>query len=212
MASLFSTEVSAYLDQLVPAREGIMQSMEARAARDGFPIIGPASGQACYLIARMVKAKKIYELGSGFGYSTAWFAKAVQENGGGEVHHVVWDETLSQEAKSNLDQLGYADIVRYTVGEAISSLRARNEKFDLIFCDVDKEAYPEAVQVSDEKLRTGGILIIDNMLWSGKIFDENDQSNATQAIRKASEMLAKDKHWLHSLLPIRDGLMVAMKQ
>jgi caffeoyl-CoA O-methyltransferase len=208
---LISSELIEHLNKLVPERNEILRDMEARAARDGFPIIGPASGQACYLVARMIKAKKIYELGSGFGYSTAWFARAVKENGGGEVHHVVWDEALSREARGNLDQLGYSGIVQYTVGEAVASLEKSQEEYDLIFCDIDKDAYPEAIRVAYEKLTKGGILIVDNMLWGGDIFDTSDQSAFTLGICEATDMLAKDDKWIHTLIPIRDGLMLAMK-
>lgn len=208
---LFSKELIDHLNDLVPERNDILREMEDRAAREGFPIIGPASGQACYQIARMIQAKKIFELGSGFGYSTAWFARAVKENGGGEVHHVVWDKEHSAEAKDNLDALGYADFVRYTVGEAVASLRSNPGELDLIFCDVDKDAYPDAIRVAEEKLRKGGVLIVDNMLWNGRIFDEKDQSATTQGIREATEMLARQEHWIHSLIPIRDGLMLALK-
>jgi predicted O-methyltransferase YrrM len=82
----------SYLDSLVPARPPEMQAMESYAQEIDFPIIGPASGYLCYQVARMIAARRIFELGSGYGYSTAWFAKAVTENGGGEVFHVVWDE------------------------------------------------------------------------------------------------------------------------
>ena len=85
-ASLYTPELSLYLDSLVPPRPEEMQKMEAYAREHQFPIIGPASGYLCYQIARMINAKKIFELGSGYGYSTAWFAKAVEENGGGEVN------------------------------------------------------------------------------------------------------------------------------
>src|SRR5258705_9678968 len=122
-----------YLDSLVPPRPPEMQAMEAHAKQANFPIIGPASGYFCYQIARMVGARRIFELGSGYGYSTAFFAKAVQENGGGEVHHVVWDEDLSTRARGHLAALGLDGIVRYHVGEAIATLRETPGPFDLIF-------------------------------------------------------------------------------
>jgi predicted O-methyltransferase YrrM len=176
---LMSDQVKRYLDDLVPERPNEMKHMEAYAAEHGFPIIGPAAGYFCYQIARLIGARSVYELGSGYGYSTAWFARAVQENGGGLVDHVVWDEALSQMASRHLTALGYGDLVRYTVGEAVQSLREATGPFDLIFNDIDKPAYPESLKVIREKLRPGGVLIIDNMLWSGKIFDENDQSDST---------------------------------
>ena len=88
--------ITRYLDGLVPPRPPEMQAMEDRAQRTGFPIVGPASGYLCYQIARMINARSVFEMGSGYGYSTAWFARAVQENGGGIVYHVVWNESLSQ--------------------------------------------------------------------------------------------------------------------
>ena len=209
---ILSDEVSDYLNNLVPPRPKQLEEMEAYAEEQGFPIIGPACGQVCYQIARMIGARKIFELGSGFGYSTAWFAKAVEENGGGEVHHVVWDETLSAQAKTALDELGYTNIVQYTVGEAVAALNKAKGEFDLIFCDIDKEGYPEAIRAVEEKLRPGGTLIVDNMLWSGRIFDENDQSAATQGIREATGMLASSDKWISSILPIRDGLLVGLKR
>src|SRR5262245_27845548 len=105
-------QVRDYLDSLVPPRPAEMQAMEAYAKEAGFPIIGPAAGYFCYQIARLIGARRVFELGSGYGYSTAWFAKAVQENGGGEVHHIVWDEALSQRARKHLSTLGFDGIVR----------------------------------------------------------------------------------------------------
>src|SRR6266508_5360804 len=116
------TQVQEYLDSLVPARAAEMQVMEVYAKETGFPIIGPSAGQLCYQIARMIGARRVFELGSGYGYSTAWFARAVHENGGGTVHHVVWDEELSRKARGHLGALGYGEIVSYHVGEAVAAL------------------------------------------------------------------------------------------
>jgi predicted O-methyltransferase YrrM len=157
-------------------------------------------------------AQRIFELGSGYGYSTAWFARAVQENGGGIVHHVVWDDKLSQMARQHLGALGYNDIVRYHVGEAVEALRNTDGIFDIIFNDIDKDGYPASVPVVYEKLRPGGLLIIDNMLWSGKIFDEKDKSPATIGVRDVTKLLTDSTQWITTLAPIRDGLIVAMKK
>ena len=92
MAKISYDKVQDYLTSLVPPREPELQAMEEYADKNNFPIIGPACGYYCYQLARMLNAKSIFELGSGYGYSTAWFAKAVMENGGGVVHHTVWDE------------------------------------------------------------------------------------------------------------------------
>ena len=106
---LTAAELPSYLDGLVPPRPAELQEMEAWARAHDFPIIGPACGYACYQLARLCGARRVFELGSGYGYSTAWFARAVRENGGGEVHHVVWDQDLSNRARGHLSALGYAD-------------------------------------------------------------------------------------------------------
>ncbi|MCI0577555.1 MAG: O-methyltransferase [Chloroflexi bacterium] len=207
-----SEQVRAYLDSLVPARPAEMQAMEAYAREHNFPIIGPAAGYFCYLVARLIGARQIFELGSGYGYSTAWFARAVQENGGGVVHHVVWDDKLSQMAGHHLAALSYGDIVQYTVGEAVEALRQTSGPFDLIFNDIDKQAYPHSLPVIAEKLRPGGVLIIDNMLWSGRIFDNADQSEATRGVREFTRLITTDPDWVASLVPIRDGLIIAQRK
>jgi len=204
-------QLASYLESLVPEREAEIQAMETRARENGFPIIGPAAGHFCYQIARMSGARRIFELGSGFGYSTAWFARAVRENGGGEVHHVVWDKKLSREARGSLDRLGYGDVVRYHIGEAVQTLREATGPFDLIFNDIDKADYPASLQVIAEKLRPGGVLIVDNMLWYGRIFDEQNNSADTVAVREMTRLLAKSEEWVTSLVPIRDGITVSFK-
>ena len=205
-------QVQEYLDRLVPARPGELQAMEDYAGETGFPIVGPSSGQLCYQVARMIGARRVFELGSGYGYSTAWFARAVQENGGGTVHHVVWDEQLSEKARGHLGALGYGDIVRYHVGEAVAALRQADGPFDLIFNDIDKQGYPASLPVIAQKLRPGGVLIIDNMLWHSRIFDPSDRAAATEGVREFTRLITTDPGWIASLIPIRDGLIVAYKQ
>jgi len=168
-------------------------------------------GQLCYLMARSIGARRVFELGSGFGYSTAWFARAVKENGGGEVHHVVWDDALSAEARTHLDALELGDQVRYTVGEAVATLQRAAGEFDLIFNDIDKRGYPASLPVIESKLRSGGLLITDNLLWSGRIFDRTNRSPDTQGVRKLTRLVMKSPLWTASIIPIRDGVLVGTK-
>ena len=204
-------QLTAYLDSLVPPRPPELAAMEAEAAETEFPIIGPAAGQFCYLITRLSGARRVFELGSGFGYSTAWFARAVRENGGGEVHHVVWDEELSRRSRRHLAALGLDDLVRYTVGEAVEALRQADGPFDLIFSDIDKEGYPDSLPVIEDKLIPGGILMVDNMLWRGRVFDDGDRSPATEGVRELTRRVSADPRWTVMIVPIRDGLLVARR-
>jgi predicted O-methyltransferase YrrM len=151
-------------------------------------------------------------MGSGYGYSTAWFARAVQENGGGRVVHVVWDEELSRRARGHLATLGYDGLVEYRVEEAIQALRRADGPFDLIFLDIDKEGYPEALEVIESRLRPGGVLIADNLLWSGRVLDGRDRSPQTKAIRELTRRVMEGEGWIASIVPMRDGLLLAYKR
>ena len=209
---IIAPPVARYLDALVPARAPELQAMEAEATRTGFPIIGPAAGYFCHLITRLHNAHTVFELGSGFGYSTAWFARGVRENGGGRVHHTVWDPGLTARARVHLDTLGLGHLVEYHEGEAVQALRESDGNFDLIFIDIDKAGYPGALPVIAEKLRPGGVLIADNLLWSGKVLDGDDHSPDTEGIREFTRLVTGDPRWIASLVPIRDGLLVATRR
>ncbi len=210
MPDVLDATLSDYLDSLVPPRHPELQAMEAYAAAHDFPIVGPACAHVCYQIARMTGARRIFELGSGYGYSTAFFARAVKENGGGEVHHVVWDKDLSEKARGHLAALGLDDVVRYHMAEAIATLKDTAGPFDLIFNDITKKDYPSAFPVIDAKLKRGGVLLVDNMLWSRRVLDDVDQTPDTQGVRELTRLL-RQPPWITSVVPIRDGLLIALK-
>jgi predicted O-methyltransferase YrrM len=212
MSEFTYQSVQDYLTTLVPPREPELQKMEEYAEKNDFPIIGPVCGYYCYQLARMINAKSVFELGSGYGYSTAWFAKAVKENGGGVVHHTVWDEDLSKRAQGHLSALGSTEVVQFHIAEAVETLRQTQGPFDIIFNDIDKEGYPDSLPVVKERLRHGGILIIDNMLWSGRVFDSKNHDKSTEAIRRFTRDITTDLDWIVSLIPARDGMIVAYKK
>lgn len=211
VGELLAPQLHQYLERLVPPRPPEMQAMEAYATRTRFPIIGPVAGQFCYQLARMIGARRIFEMGSGFGYSTAWFARAVKENGGGTVYHIVWDDDLSRRARQHLSALGFDGIVTYQVGEAVQTLRQTEGTFDLIFNDIDKEGYPASLPVVADKLKPGGVLVADNMLWHGRVLDPQDHSAETAGVRQLTQMVSSDPGWISSIVPVRDGLLVAYR-
>lgn len=210
--NLLDPNVSAYLHALVPERSEELQAMEAYADEHSFPIIGPVVGHLCYLLARSIGARQVFELGSGYGYSTAWFARAVQEAGGGKVFHTVWDEELSRRAREHLGKLGYDDVIEYRVGESIQALRDTPGTFDLIFNDINKEAYPESLTVIAERIRPGGMLIIDNMFLGGRIFDQDNQSDSVEGVRELTRQVTTSEDWAISIIPIRDGVLLAYRR
>ena len=212
MSKIDYQSVQEYIASLVPPRDLELHKMEVYAEEHDFPIIGPACGYYCYQLARMINARSVFELGSGYGYSTAWFAKAVRENGGGVVHHTVWDEDLSKRAQGHLSALGLTDLVQFHVAEAVETLRRTPGPFDIIFNDIDKEGYPDSLPAIKEKLRHGGLLIIDNMIWHGQTLDPKDHEPSTEAIRRFTRDITTDLDWIVSLIPARDGMIVAYKK
>lgn len=212
MSDIDYDKTQEYLESLVPPRGSELQAMEKYADEHDFPILGPVCGNYCYQLAIMMKATSVFEMGSGYGYSTAWFAKAVKENGGGVVHHTVWDEKLSKMATNHLSRLGFDGLVQYHMAEAVETLRKTQGPFDIIFNDIDKKAYPDSLPVIKDKLRSGGLLIIDNMLWSGRVWDEDDNDQSTEAIHRFTCDITTDPDWIVSLTPIRDGMIIAYKK
>ena len=210
--TLLDPDIAAHLDAQVPPRPPELQKMEAEAARTNFPIIGPAAGHYCYLMTRLIGARSVFEMGSGFGYSTAWFARGVLENGGGRVHHVVWDEELSARARKHLAALGLDQLVEFHVAEAVATLQQAAGPFDLIFNDIDKAGYPAALPVIADRLRPGGLLVVDNLLWHGRVLDDGDRSADTAGVRELTRLVMGDPGWVASIVPIRDGLLVARKR
>jgi predicted O-methyltransferase YrrM len=206
-----SQELVDYLNQLSCHGDPVLERMEAEAQRERFPIIGPAAGRFCHLAARMIGAKRIFELGSGYGYSTLWFARAVREAGGGEVYHTVWDQELSDRAKANVEEAGFSDLVKFHMGEAVAHLQETPGPFDVIFNDIDKHGYPASFPIMKEKLRVGGIILIDNMLWHGQAWDLRDASPNTLGVREVTRLIWEDADFVKQLVPLRDGMICALK-
>lgn len=208
----WNEQVSAYLTDHTRINDPLLLEMEARGAKENFPIIGPQVGPWLYFFAKLIKAQHIFELGSGFGYSTWYFAKAVKENGGGTVTHTVWDADLSKEARVWLERAGLLPQCHFLVSEAVLALTDAKPGLDLIFMDIDKEGYVGAVDVIEKKLRPGGLLLTDNVIWSGKVCEEADTSASTVAIRQFNDLMRDSKRWQYVMNPLRDGLGVALFQ
>jgi caffeoyl-CoA O-methyltransferase len=204
-------QIQQYHSELSRHDDPVLLRMEEEARRDSFPIIGPAAGTFCHLMARAIRARRVFEMGSGYGYSTLWFARAVRENGGGEVHHTVWNEGLHQRARANIEEAGATDLVRFHLGEAVQTLRETPGPFDIIFNDIDKHGYPDSLPVMKEKLRVGGLILIDNMLWHGQLFDPNDRSPNTEGVREFTRRLQADRDFIFQLVPVRDGVIAALR-
>jgi caffeoyl-CoA O-methyltransferase len=201
--------IEAYLERLQPTHDRVQARMEAEGKNRKFPIIGPLVGNLVSLMAQSIEARRVFEMGSGFGYSTLHFARAVGD--GGEVVHTDGDADLSREAQRWLAEAGLDDRVRFEVGDAVGLLAKETEVFDVIFCDIDKGNYPRAWEVARERVRRGGLIITDNTLWSGAVADPDDEEDWTKAIRHYNRLAFGDGAFRSTLLPVRDGVTVSLR-
>ena len=187
MGGITAGAVEDYLYSLLPARDEVLTEMEAEAAKRNIPIVGPAVGRILYQLAMMINAKTVFELGSAIGYSTIWWARAVGE--GGRVIYTDGDRKKADEARGYFDRAGVTRQITLKTGDALEFLSEEKQEFDIIFNDVDKEDYPRVFKLVLPRLRKGGLFVTDNVLWSGKVAQENPSEASTKAILEFNRLL-----------------------
>ena len=206
---LLDDQVSAYLRALNSKYdEPVLLEMERVGEEKGFPIVGRTVGAALELFTRAIGAKRVFEMGSGFGFSAYWFARAVGNDG--EVYLTDGDSENEGKATDYLSRAGLWDPCRFIVGDAIESLNATDGEFDVIYCDIDKGDYPRAFAAAKDRIRVGGFYICDNVLWSGRVAREDDDE-WTVAIRLQNEQIFSESGFIATIVPIRDGVVFALR-
>ena len=160
--------VEAYLTELAGAEHGdaVLVDMEEHAAQHGFPIVGRATGRFLELAARSVGARRVMELGSGFGYSAYWFARAV--GGQGEIVCTGRGRGQRRRAEQYLTAAGVWTGSGTGSVTRSAGLPRRSGEFDVVYCDVDKDGYPDCWRAARDRIRVGGLWLCDNVLWSGR--------------------------------------------
>ncbi len=200
--------IAAYLDRLASTRDPVLREMEQVARRRGFPIIGPQAGALLCQLALISGARRILELGSGYGYSASWFARGLAP--GGRIICIDGDAENARAARHFFQRQGIQRRIRYIVGDALEVVGRLRGPFDIVLNDVDKEEYPQVLPKVLPRLRRGGILVTDNMLWNGWVV-QGDRSESTRGVLGLTRMLYGSKALLTTLLPIRDGLTISVK-
>jgi len=202
-------ETARWLRELAAVSgDPVLDAMHAEAAERKFPIVGPEVGRLLFQLATVTGAKRVFELGSGFGYSTLWFARAVGE--GGVVHHTEGDPANTARARDYLTRAGVADRVVFTTGDGRDILDATPGTFDIVFMDIDKYQYPDGYRRFRDRIRPGGLAVVDNLVWSGKVAAGADDRD-TAGIREYLSLMWNDAAFLSSLMPVRDGVGVSLR-
>jgi predicted O-methyltransferase YrrM len=201
--------ISRYLSSLLPRRPEIFLELEARAERENFPAIGPQVGALLELLARAICARRVIDLGSGYGYSGLWLARGMAAEG-----KIILTDSREEnriEAQRNFARLGLEKLLDFRVGNAVEILVKATGPFDLIFNDVDKEDYPKIIDLAYERLRMGGLLVTDNTLWDGMV-TKRRPDETTKAIIEFNRRLAEHEGFLTVQIPLRDGVAVSVKK
>ena len=202
--------VDDYLYSMLPNRSEVLTEMEGYAAAHNVPIVGPAVGRVLQQLAMMIDAKTVFELGSAIGYSTIWWAHAVGEKG--QVIYTDGDRKNAERARSYFTRARVSNRVTLHTGDALEFLSEQTQEFDIIFNDVDKEDYPRVLRLVAPRLRKGGLFVTDNVLWSGRVARKNPAEASTKAILEFNRRLYDSSDFYTTILPLRDGLAVAVKK
>jgi caffeoyl-CoA O-methyltransferase len=202
--------IENYLYEIAPRSSAVLAEMEARAEREDIPIVGPLVGRLFELLARTNRAGRVMELGSAIGYSTIWWAQAVGPHG--KVFYTDDSQRMAAEARAYCRRAGIDGRVEFLVGDALESMRSVEGDFDIVFCDIEKEDYPAALDAALPRVRRGGLLVCDNTLWSGRVLGANGGADAaTKGIVQFNRAIYEHADLLTVVLPLRDGVTVAIK-
>lgn len=206
--NIVEPEIKNYMMSLMPERDDVLKDMESYAVEKRFPIIGPMCGTLLRQLALAVNARYIFEMGSGFGYSAYWFAGGIPDEG--KIICTEGSEENKKRAMEFLKRGGFDQKVDFHVGYAQDIIKKYDGPFDIILNDVDKEQYPGVFDLAVPKLKKGGLFITDNVLWSGRVLD-NEPEESTRGILEFNKKLFGAKNLLSSIIPLRDGLGMAVK-
>jgi predicted O-methyltransferase YrrM len=201
-------EIERYILDLLPRRDAVLAEMEGYAAQHDIPIIGPVVATFFAQLVEIRRARRIFELGSAIGYSTIWLARAAGP--GAEVHYSDGSAENAAMARAWFERAGVLDRITIHVNDALAAMAAIPGDFDLIFNDVDKEGYPAVLKAVASRLRPGGLFLTDNTLWHGRVVKPDDETSA--AVVAFNRSLFAHRDFFTSMLPIRDGVTVAIRR
>ena len=211
---LVNPVVEAYMRTLVTHSDHpVLAEMEEFARLRNFPIVNRLAGIFLEAQAKMINAKRVFEFGSGYGYSAYWFARAV--GAGGRVICSDADANNRMRAEKYLSAADVWQRIEFCVGLAQDVFAQTDGVFDICYNDVDKGYYPEIWQMAKQRIRSGGLYIADNVLWNGRVALQGSQETrrgSTEAIMEHNRLIFNDPDFDAFINPIRDGVIVARKK
>ena len=173
-------------------------------------LTGTIEGRFLELLVHGLQAKRVLELGTYSGYSSLSMAAGLPE--GGHIDTCEADETHAEVARRYIAQSPYADRITVHLGPALDTIKQLEGEFDFVFIDADKENYLNYYEALLPRLAPRGLMAIDNTLWSGRVLDEDDDSEATKAIREINDRIANDDRVVAVQLSVRDGVTLVRRR
>jgi predicted O-methyltransferase YrrM len=170
---------------------------------------GHFQGRVLSMLSKMMRPERILEIGTYTGYSALCLAEGLTKSG--KLYTIDVNEELESRVRGYFEQSDYSEQIDYIIGDAMHVIPSMNEKWDLVFIDADKMNYINYYNLIFSKVKIGGYIIADNVLWSGKVADETKNDKDTQLLRSFNDLVSNDERVEEVLLPIRDGLMIARK-
>jgi caffeoyl-CoA O-methyltransferase len=171
---------------------------------------GHLQGRLLSLLSSLLKPKRILEIGTYTGYSALCLAEGLPNDG--KLITIDVNEELQTRVQGYFNDSSYKGQIEYRIGDAMELIPTLPEMWDLVFIDADKKNYLNYYDLVIERMNPGGIILADNILWSGKVIDEAAQDRETVLLRQYNERIQSDERVENILLPIRDGIMVARKK
>ncbi|MCO4303860.1 O-methyltransferase [Riemerella anatipestifer] len=173
-------------------------------------ISGVQQGRLLSIISQLLRPKSVLEIGTFTGYATLSMAEGLPS--GGKITTLDINEDLAYIPKKYFEESIYSDKIDFRLENALDYLNSTQEMFDMVFVDADKGNYVNYFNAVKDRLNSGGVLMFDNVLWYGKVLEENSKDKSTQVIKELNEILAKDPDFENLILPLRDGLNLARKK
>ena len=207
----FKKEIITYAEQFTSDESTVLRELREHCYshfEDSAMLSGFVQGRVLSMFSRMIRPRVVLEIGTYLGYSALCFAEGLAD--GGRVITLDVNEETNKVARSFVEKSEYADRIDFRLGPATEIIPTLDETFDLVFIDADKPNYSNYYRLVFDKVRPGGFIIADNVLWSGKVLDAEKDEN-TQALHDFNQMVQADDRVSNVLLPIRDGLMVVCK-
>ncbi|MFP8952349.1 O-methyltransferase [Natrialbaceae archaeon A-arb3/5] len=216
---ILSDDIVRFVRAVGPEQDEILTEMDEYAEAEGFPHVGPEVGSFLQFVARMARAERIFEFGSGYGYSAYWFAEALPDDG--EIVLTEVDEDELEMAREYMAAGGYDDLARYELGDAMETIERYDGPFDVVLLDHQKHRYADAFEAVRSKVPVGGVVVTDNAI-SARVVEFDDllelveggspeTNEHTRGVADFLERVTADPAFETIVLPLGEGIAVSYR-